>query len=42
VNCVAFDSFRPQTQPIAEGNEPVTGGRAIKYGVQPALLDTLA
>ena len=30
------------TQPIADTNEPVdVGGRAIKYGVQPALLEAL-
>lgn len=44
VNCVAFGFIQTRmTQPIAETNEPVdVGGRAIKYGVQPALLDTLA
>ena len=44
VNCVAFGFIQTRmTQPIAEGNAAVdVGGRAIKYGVQPALLDTLA
>jgi 3-oxoacyl-[acyl-carrier protein] reductase len=44
VNCVAFGFIQTRmTQPIAEGNAPVdVGGRAIRYGVQPALLDTLA
>jgi len=44
VNCVAFGFIQTRmTQPIADTNEPVdVGGRAIKYGVQPALLDTLA
>ena len=44
VNCVAFGFIQTRmTEPIAESNQPVdVGGRAIKYGVQPALLDTLA
>jgi 3-oxoacyl-[acyl-carrier protein] reductase len=44
VNCIAFGFIQTRmTQAIAEGNAPVdVGGRAIKYGVQPALLDTLA
>jgi 3-oxoacyl-[acyl-carrier protein] reductase len=44
VNCVAFGFIQTRmTQPITDSNEPVAvGGRAINYGVQPALLDTLA
>ena len=44
VNCVAFGFIQTRmTQPIADENVPVdVGGRAIKYGVQPALLDNLA
>lgn len=44
VNCVAFGFIQTRmTEPIADSNQPVdVGGRAIKYGVQPALLDTLA
>ncbi len=44
VNCVAFGFIETRmTQAIAEDSAPVdVGGRAIRYGVQPALLDTLA
>lgn len=44
VNCVAFGFIQTRmTQPIADTNAPVdVGGRPIKYGVQPALLDNLA
>ncbi|MEO7086621.1 MAG: SDR family NAD(P)-dependent oxidoreductase [Gemmatimonadaceae bacterium] len=44
VNCVAFGFIETRmTKAIGAGNDPVdVGGRAIKYGVQPALLDNLA
>jgi len=44
VNCVAFGFIATRmTQPIAEGNAPVDiGGREVRYGVQPELLNTLA
>lgn len=43
VNCVAFGFIQTRmTQPLDAASTPVdVGGRAIKYGVQPALLDTL-
>jgi 3-oxoacyl-[acyl-carrier protein] reductase len=44
VNCVAFGFIQTRmTQPLDDANDAVdVGGRAIKYGVQRALLDNLA
>src|SRR4051812_33285192 len=43
VNCVAFGFIQTRmTQPLSADNQPVSvGGRELKYGVQPAVLESL-